>query len=88
MENGTLVRVDCKPANYSNVDTFYVPSRPEEATLECVTNGSYAASLINVVSIYNSWDAQQFTPYFDCNKYKTEFITLFRDANARPTVDF
>ena len=41
MENDMLVKVDCKPDyyNWSNTtDTFYVPSRPEETTLECITN--------------------------------------------------
>ena len=50
LENGTLVRVDCKPDYVPDfMDTFYVPSRPEETTLECVTNytSSYA-SLINL----------------------------------------
>ena len=37
MENGTLVKVDCKP---EDVETFYVPSRPEETTFECVTNAT------------------------------------------------
>ena len=48
MENGTLVKVDCKP-DYTYVDTFYVPGKPEEATFECVTNRtSLIVSLINV----------------------------------------
>ena len=37
MENDTLVKVDCKPEKEST-DDFYVPSRPEETTFECVTN--------------------------------------------------
>ena len=37
MENGTLVKVDCKPDD-KYLDTVYVPSRPEKTTFECITN--------------------------------------------------
>ena len=47
MENGTLVKVDCKPED--RYLPFYVPNRPEETTFECVTNHTDEnASLINL----------------------------------------
>ena len=59
MENGTLVKVDCKP-ELSDLDTFYVPSRPEETTFECVTNSTdeyvsrgYIICLTNVSVVAN-----------------------------------
>ena len=47
MENGTLIKVDCKPED--RYLPFYVPNRPEETTFVCVTNNTDEnASLINL----------------------------------------
>ena len=48
MKNGTLVKVDCKPDD-KYLDTFYVPSRPEQTTFECTTNNISTGSVSLII---------------------------------------
>ena len=64
MENGILVKVDCKPND--PLDTFYVPSR-SLSTFECITNQTEAGtvSLINacIHLQFLNFKTRDYSPY-------------------------